>query len=182
MKNSFAVGCRGLRGRSMYLIATFAPIACSFKPEALGCVSGITRKFDRPPHGAVSKSAEPSPQPSPGGRGSKNRGAFFSSRGRGTGSARPQAQWPPRGGSELREANERGGFPTQQGPRDWLCQTAGAAAPSGGRALHEVSNRGGYLYFRASSITLPSLGRLPGASSSTLPRSLVTSRIASLMR
>ena len=38
-------------------------------------------------------------------------------------------------------------------------------------------HRAGQVYFRRSSITLPSFGRLPGATSSTSPRSLVTSRI-----
>ena len=46
--------------------------------------------------GAESACAEPSPQPSPGGRGSKT-GDLHSSQGRGTGSAGPQAQRPPRG-------------------------------------------------------------------------------------
>ena len=63
---------------------------------------------------------EPSPQPSPGGRGSKS-GA----------------------GNEPLQANDCEGSPTQQGPRDWLRQTAGAAAPLGGSELHAVSERGG---------------------------------------
>ena len=40
-------------------------------------------------------------------------GALQTSRGRGSGFAGPQAQRPPRGGRELREANDRGGYFSQ---------------------------------------------------------------------
>src|SRR6185369_16539936 len=52
-------------------------------------------------------------------------------------------------------------------------------ADLGGKVLgnRKKRDRHAYVYFRRSSITLPSFGRLPGATSSTSPRSWVTSRI-----
>ena len=61
--------------------------------------------------------AEPSPQPSPGGRGSKKEPPH-SSQGRGTGFARPQAQRPPRGAGS-----------------DTQCATVGAISRQNGAAI-----------------------------------------------
>jgi len=84
---------------------------------------------------------EPSPQPSPGGKGSKSTEAS-PVQADGRSPVPPPARPAPFGGEELRAASELAVPPFELGPRDWLRPTAGAAAPSGGRELHAVSDRG----------------------------------------
>ena len=84
---------------------------------------------------------EPSPPPSPGGRGSQSGAQTKGGEANGHSVAPPRAVSDPAGSS------------AEQGPRDWLRQTAGAAAPSGGRELREASDRGGHIHRGGSSFS-----------------------------
>ena len=68
-------------------------------------------------------------------------GCAFTSRGRGTGFAGPQAQQPP-GGQGATRSEQLWGVPSQAGAAEPALPGRRRSSPLGGRALREASNRG----------------------------------------